>query len=289
MSGKGYYKQCKILPRLNRLNNGSKMTPTLQVQPKDSALLLTKSAMGHNPDSPSTLTTYFRFHLNVVLPSPSWSSNWFTSKSLYEFLYSITIFQSTLFSDICNIHSSLWSRRPYFMTIQDSQIIVFLYEGHLQILWTHLMTPSRNSGGVVTVSFSKYLPRQAMLHSLLKNVVQTVDHFKISCLGAPFSWLEKPRNWVGRDLNWILCSVWKKWIGRTPLEHLPYSPDLTPHNFWAFPTMKRELQGKKVWSDQRSTAHFWEWVEHCKERITFQGKYFIKETVTTPPQSSYSE
>jgi hypothetical protein len=38
------------------------------------------------------------------------------------------------------------------------------------------------------------------LHPLLENVLQTVDHFDISCLGAPFSWLEKPRNLMGRDL-----------------------------------------------------------------------------------------
>jgi hypothetical protein len=31
-------------------------------------------------------------------------------------------------------------------------------------------------------------------HPLLENVLQTVDHFEISFLGAPFSWLEKPRN-----------------------------------------------------------------------------------------------
>jgi hypothetical protein len=33
-----------------------------------------------------------------------------------------------------------------------------------------------------------------VLHPLLKNVLQTVDHFKISCLIGSFSWLEKPRN-----------------------------------------------------------------------------------------------
>jgi hypothetical protein len=38
-------------------------------------------------------------------------------------------------------------------------------------------------------------------------------------------------------------------IGGTPLEHPPYSPDLAPYNFWAFPTMKRELRGKKFRSD----------------------------------------
>jgi hypothetical protein len=30
-----------------------------------------------------------------------------------------------------------------------------------------------------------------MLHPLLENMLQTIDHFKISCLRAPFSWLEK--------------------------------------------------------------------------------------------------
>jgi hypothetical protein len=34
-------------------------------------------------------------------------------------------------------------------------------------------------------------------HPLLENVLQTVDHFEISCLGAPISWLEKPRNHMG--------------------------------------------------------------------------------------------
>jgi hypothetical protein len=41
------------------------------------------------------------------------------------------------------------------------------------------------------------------LHPLLENVLQTVDHFEISCLEAPFSWLEKPRNRMGRDLDYM--------------------------------------------------------------------------------------
>jgi hypothetical protein len=35
------------------------------------------------------------------------------------------------------------------------------------------------------------------LHPLLKNVLQTTDHFKISCLGAIFSWLESPEIALG--------------------------------------------------------------------------------------------
>jgi hypothetical protein len=61
-------------------------------------------------------------------------------------------------------------------------------------------------GGAVTVSFFE-VPALAsdalltMLHPLLENVLQTVDHFEISILGAPFSWLEKPRNRMERDLD----------------------------------------------------------------------------------------
>jgi hypothetical protein len=41
------------------------------------------------------------------------------------------------------------------------------------------------------------------LHPLLENVLQSVDHFEISCLGVPFSWLKKPRNRIGRDLDCV--------------------------------------------------------------------------------------
>jgi hypothetical protein len=50
--------------------------------------------------------------------------------------------------------------------------------------------------------FFKVLPLASnalltMLHPLLEDVLQTVHHFEISCLRAPFSWLEKPRNHMG--------------------------------------------------------------------------------------------
>jgi hypothetical protein len=60
----------------------------------------------------------------------------------------------------------------------------------------------------------------------------------------------------GARSDWILCSAWKNWISRTPLEHPPYSPDLAPCDFWAFPTMKRKLRGKKFRSDELPTASF---------------------------------
>jgi hypothetical protein len=68
--------------------------------------------------------------------------------------------------------------------------------------------------------------------------------------------IKMDRKAIWRDLNWILCSAWKMWIGGTPSEHPPYSPDLAPRDFWALPTMKRELRGKKFRNDQRSAARF---------------------------------
>jgi hypothetical protein len=60
-------------------------------------------------------------------------------------------------------------------------------------------------GGVVTAFFEvPPLASDALLttlHPLLENVLQTVDHFEISCLGSPFSWLEMRRNRMGRDLD----------------------------------------------------------------------------------------
>jgi hypothetical protein len=60
-------------------------------------------------------------------------------------------------------------------------------------------------GGAVTVSFFKVAPLASdilltTLHPLLENVLQTTV-FEISCLGTPFSWLEKPRNRMGLDVN----------------------------------------------------------------------------------------
>jgi hypothetical protein len=82
----------------------------------------------------------------------------------------------------------------------------FYYESRLQILWTHLITPSRNFVEVLWRSLFEVIPLASdailtTLNPLLENVLKIVDHFEISCLGAPFSRLEKPRNRMGRDLD----------------------------------------------------------------------------------------
>jgi len=43
-------------------------------------------------------------------------------------------------------------------------------------------------------------------------------------------------------------------IGGTALKHPPYSPDLAPCDFWAFPTLERQLRGKRLPSDEVRNA-----------------------------------
>jgi hypothetical protein len=76
------------------------------------------------------------------------------------------------------------------------------------------------------------------LHPLLENVLQIVDHLEISCLGAPFSWLEKPRNRTGRDMDCmedVLMGFHRSTFSKPNTE---FNTDLAPCDFWAFPTMK---------------------------------------------------
>ena len=43
-------------------------------------------------------------------------------------------------------------------------------------------------------------------------------------------------------------------VGGTALKHPPYSPDLAPCDFWALPTLRRQLHGKRFSSDEVITA-----------------------------------
>jgi hypothetical protein len=95
-----------------------------------------------------------------------------------------------------------------------------------------------------------------MLQSLVENVLQTVDHFEISCLGASFSWLEKLRNRMGRDLDCMADVIMGFQRSAFSKSNTEFNSDLAPFDFWAFPTVKRDLRGKKFRSNQRSAARF---------------------------------
>jgi hypothetical protein len=127
------------------------------------------------------------------------------------------------------------------------------------------------------------------LHPLLGNVLQTVDHFEISCLRAPFSCLEKPRNCMGRDLD-CMADVLMEFHRSTFPIRTQNSIQISPH------AISRLFQPWKGSSDTRNfevingLQHvFGKWVERCKKCVACQGRYFEKETTTAPPQSSVSK
>jgi len=82
-------------------------------------------------------------------------------------------------------------------------------------------------------------------------------------------------------------------IGVIALKHLPFSPDLTPCDFWAFPTLKRQLRERKFSSDdevrnamaavlkgmlQNILFHVFEsFIKRCNKCIQYEGRYFEKE------------
>jgi hypothetical protein len=124
---------------------------------------------------------------------------------------------------------------------------------------SHYYSELELCGGAVTVSFSKYLPWQAM------HFIQRHTHLSTTCcrplITSKFLASEFPfHGWKSPEISW--GEIWIEFCvrlgksGSTPLEHPPYSPDLGPCNFWAFPTTERELRGKKFRNDGRSAARF---------------------------------
>jgi hypothetical protein len=79
---------------------------------------------------------------------------------------------------------------------------------------------------------------------------------------------------------------WKKWFGGTPLEHPQYSSDFAMCDSLAFLTMKGSFKERNFEAINNLQHVFEKWVEHCKKCIVCQGRYFEKDTVTAPPQSS---
>jgi hypothetical protein len=133
--------------------------------------------------------------------------------------------------------------------------------------WTHIITPSPNfvevRCGAVRCG-AKYLPWQAM------HFLQHSTHFSKTWCGPlitskflasefPFHCWKSPEiAWAGRDLD-CMADVLKGFHRSTfPKPNTEFNSDLAPCDFWAFPTVKRELRGKKFRSDQRSAARFWE-------------------------------
>jgi hypothetical protein len=114
-------------------------------------------------------------------------------------------------------------------------------------------------GGAVTVSFSKYLPWQAM------HFLQRSTHFSKTCCRPLITWKflvsELPfHGWKSPEIAWgeicmldVLMGFHRPTFTKMNTES---NSDLSPCDFCAFSIMKRELRGKKFRSDERSASRF---------------------------------
>jgi hypothetical protein len=124
------------------------------------------------------------------------------------------------------------------------------------------------------------------LHPLLENVLQTVDHFEISCLGTPFSSLEKPRNRRRQDLDCmveVLMGFHRSTFSKPKTEFYSH---LALCDFWAFQPQKGSSEARNFQVINGLQYIFEKWVERCKKCVGYERSYFENETLTAPPQSS---
>jgi hypothetical protein len=61
---------------------------------------------------------------------------------------------------------------------------------------------------------------------------------------------------MGRDLDCMADVLMGLHLSTFSKPNTEFNSDLAQSDFWAFSTMKREFQGKKFRSDQRSAARF---------------------------------
>jgi hypothetical protein len=114
------------------------------------------------------------------------------------------------------------------------------------------------------------------LYPILENVLQTVDHFEISCLGTPFSRLEKPRNRMGRDLDCMADVLMG--FQRTPFRSVSATQSRSrPTRFLGFSNHENGVPRLFLKLAANGLQRVYEmWVERCKKCIAYQGKYFEK-------------
>jgi hypothetical protein len=135
------------------------------------------------------------------------------------------------------------------------------YEGRLQSSWTQLIIPSRNFVEVRwrSLFWSTSLGKRCTSYSApLTSRKRAADSWSLRNFlpRSSLSWLDKPRNRMWRDLDRMRDVLMGCHRSTFPKPNIEFNSDLAPYDFWAFPTMKGELRGKKFRRDQRSAARF---------------------------------
>jgi hypothetical protein len=146
----------------------------------------------------------------------------------------------------------------------------------------------------MTVSLSKYLPWQA------SHFLQRSTHFSKTCCRplTTSKFLASElifHGWKSPEIAW--GEIWIEFCVRfgksgsvEPHENIRHTVHISPH---AISGLFRQWKGSseaRNFEAINGLRHVFEkWMERCKKCIECQGRYFERETVTAPPQSSVSE
>jgi hypothetical protein len=168
----------------------------------------------------------------------------------------------------------------------------WLYEGRLQNSWTRRITPSRN--------FVKVQWRSLFRSTSLGKRCTSYNAPPISRNRAPDRW--SLRNFLPRSSLFIVRKAQKSHGARSelnsgfglekvdrwnPIRTSAIQSRSRPMRFLGFSNHEKGAPNFEV---IKGLQHVFEkWVKRCKNYISCQGRYFEKETVTVPPQSSDSE
>jgi hypothetical protein len=75
-----------------------------------------------------------------------------------------------------------------------------------------------------------------------------------------------------------------------PRQNIRHTVQISPHAIYGFfQPLKRSSEARSFEMINGVQHVFEKWVERCRKCIAYQGRYFEKETVTAPAQSSDSE
>jgi hypothetical protein len=170
----------------------------------------------------------------------------------------------------------MWHGLPF------TKMLPFLYSN-----WTHLITPSRK--------FVEVWWRSLFRSTSVGKRCTSYDspprpwiNFEISCLRAPFSWLEKLRNHMGRDLDCmadVLMGFHRSIFSKPNTE---FNSELAPMRFLGFSNHEKGALSQEIlkWSTVCSTFSRSGWITFQTALVLTNWRWYPLSKISSSLNSS---
>jgi hypothetical protein len=168
------------------------------------------------------------------------------------------------------------------------------YKGRLHSSWTHLIALSRK---FVEVRWRSLFRSTSLAKRCTSyNAPPTSRKLAADRWSLKFVASEMPfHGWKSPEIVW--GKIWIEFcvrLGKSgsvePHQNIRHIAHMSPHAISGLHQPWKGSSEVRNFEVINGLQHVFEkWVERCKKYIAYQGKYFEKETVIAPPQSSDSE